>query len=190
MTAIGISDTALPNRPIAPDSATSSSWTLANHTREASRSLLRTVGPRFIPLPPRGFLQAKRPDAPGCLVLDVRLPGLSGLDFQSELVKSNIDFPVIFISGHGDIPMTVRPSRPVRSSSWRSPSAIMFCSMPCSSGSRGIAPGVTMRRLLPSCKSASNLRPPANASYGARSYRALEQADRGGPLLERSHRET
>jgi FixJ family two-component response regulator len=53
-------------------------------------------------LPPRGFLQAKRPDAPGCLVLDVRLPGLSGLDFQSELVKSNIDFPIIFISGHGD----------------------------------------------------------------------------------------
>lgn len=54
------------------------------------------------------FLQSKRPDAPGCLVLDVRLPGLSGLDFQKEMVKSNIDLPVIFITGHGDVPMSVR----------------------------------------------------------------------------------
>ena len=54
------------------------------------------------------FLQAVPSDAPGCLVLDVRLPGVSGLDFQSELNKSNVTFPIIFISGHGDIPMTVR----------------------------------------------------------------------------------
>ncbi len=54
------------------------------------------------------FLQFKRPDAPGCIVLDVRLPGLSGLDFQREMVKSNIDLPVIFITGHGDVPMSVR----------------------------------------------------------------------------------
>ena len=54
------------------------------------------------------FLQFKRPDAPGCLVLDVRLPGLSGLDFQKEMAKSNIDLPVIFITGHGDVPMSVR----------------------------------------------------------------------------------
>jgi FixJ family two-component response regulator len=54
------------------------------------------------------FLQFKRPDAPGCLVLDVRLPGLSGLDFQKEMIKSNIDLPVIFITGHGDVPMSVR----------------------------------------------------------------------------------
>jgi FixJ family two-component response regulator len=54
------------------------------------------------------FLQAERPDAPGCIVLDVKLPGLNGLDFQSELVKSNIDFPIIFITGYGDIPMSVR----------------------------------------------------------------------------------
>ena len=54
------------------------------------------------------FLQFKRPDAPGCIVLDVRLPGLSGLDFQREMAKSNIDFPIIFITGHGDVPMSVR----------------------------------------------------------------------------------
>jgi FixJ family two-component response regulator len=54
------------------------------------------------------FLQFKRPDAPGCIVLDVRLPGLSGLDFQREMAKSNIDLSIIFITGHGDVPMSVR----------------------------------------------------------------------------------
>ncbi len=54
------------------------------------------------------FLQFKLPDAPGCLVLDVRLPGLSGLDFQHEMTKSDIALPVIFITGHGDVPMSVR----------------------------------------------------------------------------------
>jgi FixJ family two-component response regulator len=54
------------------------------------------------------FLQSQRPDVPGCLVLDVRLPGLSGLDFQAELAKADVRIPIIFISGHGDIPMTVR----------------------------------------------------------------------------------
>jgi FixJ family two-component response regulator len=77
--------------------------------REALGSLLRTVGLDVHTFTStRDFLRAKRPDAPSCLVLDVRLPGLSGLDFQSELIKSNIDFPIIFISAHGDIPMTVR----------------------------------------------------------------------------------
>jgi FixJ family two-component response regulator len=54
------------------------------------------------------FLQAKRPNAPSCLVLDIRLPGISGLDFQRELSDSNIHIPIIFITAHGDIPMTVR----------------------------------------------------------------------------------
>src|SRR5215472_2297770 len=54
------------------------------------------------------FLQSKLPDAPGCLVLDVRLPGLSGLDFQTELAKAGIGIPIIFITGHGDIPMSVK----------------------------------------------------------------------------------
>lgn len=54
------------------------------------------------------FLQAKRPDAPSCLVLDIRLPGISGLEFQRELAYANIHTPIIFITAHGDIPMTVR----------------------------------------------------------------------------------
>jgi FixJ family two-component response regulator len=57
---------------------------------------------------PQEFLQAKRPDAPACLVLDVRLPGMSGLTFQKELVRIGVDLPVIFITGHGDIQMSVR----------------------------------------------------------------------------------
>jgi FixJ family two-component response regulator len=54
------------------------------------------------------FLRGKRPDVPGCLVLDVRLPDLSGLDLQQELAKANITLPIIFVTGHGDIPMSVR----------------------------------------------------------------------------------
>jgi FixJ family two-component response regulator len=54
------------------------------------------------------MLQAKLPDVASCLVLDVRLPGLSGLDFQAELTRANIRIPIIFMSGHGDIPMSVR----------------------------------------------------------------------------------
>jgi FixJ family two-component response regulator len=54
------------------------------------------------------FMQAERPDVPGCLVLDVRLPGMSGLAFQQELAKAGIALPVIFITGHGDVAMTVR----------------------------------------------------------------------------------
>jgi FixJ family two-component response regulator len=54
------------------------------------------------------MLQAGLPDVASCLVLDVRLPGLSGLDFQTELAKANIHIPIIFMTGHGDIPMTVR----------------------------------------------------------------------------------
>ena len=53
-------------------------------------------------------MHAKRPEAPGCLVLDVRLPGMSGLTFQEELAKAGVALPIIFISGHGDVPMTVR----------------------------------------------------------------------------------
>jgi FixJ family two-component response regulator len=57
---------------------------------------------------PQEFLNSSRPDAPGCLVLDVRLPGMSGLTFQRELAKAGSDLPIIFITGHGDIPMSVR----------------------------------------------------------------------------------
>jgi FixJ family two-component response regulator len=57
---------------------------------------------------PQDFLQSKLPEAPGCLVLDVRLPGMSGLAFQQELARLGVALPVIFITGHGDIPMSVR----------------------------------------------------------------------------------
>ncbi len=54
------------------------------------------------------FLRSKRPDGPSCLVLDVRLPGVNGLDFQRELADAGVRIPIIFITGHGDIPMTVK----------------------------------------------------------------------------------
>ena len=56
----------------------------------------------------RAFLDSKQPNAPGCLVLDIRLPGLSGLDFQAQLAELGIGLPVVLMSGHGDIPMSVR----------------------------------------------------------------------------------
>src|SRR5262249_14894544 len=77
--------------------------------REAPSSLLRSVGLSVeLFASADEFLASKLPDVPSCLVLDVRLPGLSGLDFQAELTKANIQVPIIFITGHGDIPMTVR----------------------------------------------------------------------------------
>ena len=77
--------------------------------RESLSSLLRSVGLRVQVFgSPLEFLNSDRPDVAGCLVLDVRLPGLSGLDFQNELAKANVQIPIIFITGHGDIPMSVR----------------------------------------------------------------------------------
>ena len=77
--------------------------------RDALKSLLRSVGRRVEVFGSGAdFLKTKLPDAAACLVLDVRLPGVSGLDFQSELAKAGIHIPIIFITGHGDIPMTVR----------------------------------------------------------------------------------
>jgi FixJ family two-component response regulator len=77
--------------------------------REALKSLISSVGLSVETFASaREFLQSRGPDAPGCLVLDVRLPGLSGLDLQRELSDANIHTPIIFITGHGDIPMTVQ----------------------------------------------------------------------------------
>ena len=77
--------------------------------REALQDLLASVGMDVrVFASTQEFMQAQRPDAPGCLVLDVRLPRASGLSFQEELPRAGIDLPVIFITGHGDIPMTVR----------------------------------------------------------------------------------
>jgi len=77
--------------------------------RKALANLVQSVGLRaetFATAPE--FLAVKLPTGPCCLILDVRLPGLSGLDFQAKLAGANIEIPVIFITGHGDIPMTVR----------------------------------------------------------------------------------
>lgn len=77
--------------------------------RDALSALFRSVGLRAVVLASAAeFLKSKLPDAPSCLVLDIRLPGLSGLDFQAELAKANVDIPIVFMTGHGDIPMTVR----------------------------------------------------------------------------------
>jgi FixJ family two-component response regulator len=77
--------------------------------RAALEDLISSVGlqPRLF-ASPQDFLRSPRPDAPGCLVLDVRLPGMSGLTFQKELERVGVTLPVIFITGHGDIPMSVR----------------------------------------------------------------------------------
>lgn len=76
--------------------------------RSSLKFLISTVGLKVETFDSAdGFLRKQLPDAPSCLVLDVRLPGLSGLDFQRELAARNIHIPIIFITGHGDIPMSV-----------------------------------------------------------------------------------
>ena len=77
--------------------------------RSSLKFLLSTVGLQVESFDSAdAFLHKKPPDAPSCLVLDVRLPGLSGLDFQRELAARNASIPIIFLTGHGDIPMSVR----------------------------------------------------------------------------------
>jgi len=77
--------------------------------RASIQGLLRSVGLRSETFgTAQEFLRSKRPDGPSCLVLDVRLPGVNGLDFQRQLADAGIRIPIIFITGHGDIPMTVR----------------------------------------------------------------------------------
>src|SRR5260221_1733643 len=77
--------------------------------RASIQGLLKSVGLHSQTFgTPQAFLSSQRSDAPSCLVLDVRLPGVNGLDFQRELVDAGIRIPIIFITGHGDIPMTVK----------------------------------------------------------------------------------
>jgi FixJ family two-component response regulator len=77
--------------------------------RAAIQGMLKSVGLRSETFgTPQEFLESKRGDGPSCLVLDVRLPGISGLDLQRELIEAGVRIPIIFITGHGDIPMTVR----------------------------------------------------------------------------------
>jgi FixJ family two-component response regulator len=77
--------------------------------RESLKNLIRSVGLRVeLFTSAQEFLRSKRPDVPSCLVLDVRLPGLSGLDLQRRTSDAGMEVPIIFITGHGDIPMSVR----------------------------------------------------------------------------------
>src|SRR3979409_454637 len=77
--------------------------------RASIKGLLKSVGLRSETFgTAQEFLRSERPDGPSCLVLDVRLPGVSGLDCQHELAEAGIQIPIIFITGHGDIPMTVK----------------------------------------------------------------------------------
>ena len=77
--------------------------------RAAMQRLLKSVGLRAESFAtPQDFMQRRLPDGPNCLVLDVRLPGMSGLDVQRRLIEAGVQIPVIFITGHGDIPMTVQ----------------------------------------------------------------------------------
>jgi FixJ family two-component response regulator len=77
--------------------------------RESLKNLIRSVGLRVeLFASAQEFLRSKRPDRPSCLVLDVRLPGLSGLDLQRRTGDAGIEIPIVFITGHGDIPMSVR----------------------------------------------------------------------------------
>ncbi len=91
--------------------------------REALDDLLRSVGLRVESFEStQDFISKNRPDAPGCIVLDVRLPGSSGLEFQRTLMSSGIHLPIIFISGHSDIPMSVQAMKS---------GAIEFLTKPC-----------------------------------------------------------
>jgi FixJ family two-component response regulator len=77
--------------------------------RKSIQGMLKSVGLRSeIFATPQEFLRSKHADGPSCMVLDVRLPGVSGLDFQRELTDAGIRIPIIFVTGHGDIPMTVK----------------------------------------------------------------------------------
>jgi FixJ family two-component response regulator len=91
--------------------------------RGSLKSLFRSVGLNVeLFASADEFLRAERPDAASCLVLDVRLPGISGLEFQSELAKAGSDMPIIFLTGHGDIPMGVQAMKA---------GAVEFLTKPC-----------------------------------------------------------
>ena len=91
--------------------------------RASLKSLFKSVG-LYVELfgSADEFLKSQRPDAASCLVLDVRLPGISGLEFQSELAKAGTDMPIIFLTGHGDIPMGVQAMKA---------GAVEFLTKPC-----------------------------------------------------------
>jgi len=104
-----IANTSTSRTPAAPPSPTVIVVDDDEALREALSSLFRSVGLRVeLYGSAAELLKAKPPAAPRCLVLDIRLPGVSGLDFQSQIATSEMNMPIIFMTGHGDIPMSVR----------------------------------------------------------------------------------
>ena len=107
--------------------------------REALSGLIRSVGLRAeLFSSAQAFLKDKRPASPACLVLDVRLPGLSGLDLQRELAAQDNTIPIIFITGHGDIPMSVRAMKAGAVEFLTNRSATRTCWMPSNRRSNAI----------------------------------------------------
>jgi DNA-binding response OmpR family regulator len=149
--------------------------------RAALEDLVSSVGLQVrLFASPQEFLQSNPPDILGCLVLDVRLPGMSGLTFQNELARAGIAFPVIFITGHGDIPMSVRAMKA---------GAVEFLTKPfheqdlldaiCAGIERDRVRrpgGIDRRRAAGAVRCADGARAP---DHGARRHWTGEQADRG-----------
>jgi FixJ family two-component response regulator len=121
--------------------------------RDGLKRLFRSVGLRTETFgSTREFMQSRLPDTASCLLLDVRLPGLSGLDFQNELLQAGFHLPIIFMTGHGDIPMSVRAMKA---------GAVEFLTKPLREQDLLDAVGVALERdraRRQSEKSASNLR--------------------------------
>ena len=115
--------------------------------REAIRNLLRSVDLRVeVFRSAAAFLQADLPSAPSCIVLDVRLPGQSGLELQAELIREDIRIPIIFMTGHGDVPMTVKALKAGAIDFLRSRSATRICWTRSARRSAWIASGAAKTR--------------------------------------------
>jgi CheY-like chemotaxis protein len=151
--------------------------------RAAVMDLVRSVrlqGQAFAS--PQEFLESHLPDTPGCMVLDVRLPGMSGLTLHNELVEAGVTLPVIFITGHGDIPMCARVSDEAIS-----PPGVARRDTRGDRARSGLASGDGAHH-----GAAEALRHPDRArapNHDARRDRAREQADRGRAQFKRDHRE-
>jgi FixJ family two-component response regulator len=118
--------------------------------RKSLSNLFRSVGLRVEVFGSAAeLLQGKLPEIASCLVLEIRLPGISGLDFQAELVQSNIRIPVIFMTGHGDIPMSVRAMKAGAVDFLTKPFAIRTCSMLRPWRASATANVATAKRRLP-----------------------------------------
>ena len=127
-----------------------------NDVREGLKALLDSVDIRCeVFSSTREFLQRKLSDEPSCLILDVRLPGASGLDLQRELADAQIKIPIIFISGHGDIPMTVKAMQAGAVGFFTKPIHEQDCSIQSMSPWSATARGVNKSAFCWSCELAT-----------------------------------